>query len=162
MHYRRPGPQADFLSAYVNMYEETGTELRGENGPIYLDRTRLELHAEKRRGVKPEMMILDPNTPRGSGSDGKLEGPSLHLTNWLDCVRTRWEPNAPVSGFRGGHRRQHRSLGQPRPAQRTARQARVSKIVPRFASTAFCDGPLGFSEVASCCVWHTLGASATV
>ena len=97
LQYRRQCLQADFCSCFVNAYEETGTELRGEKGTIYLDRTRLELHPEKKHRGKPEMMILDPATPRGSGSEGRLDGVSLHLANWLDCIRTRCEPNAPVS-----------------------------------------------------------------
>ena len=101
MHYASQGVQATFCSTFVNSYEETGLELRGEKATIYLDRSRLELYPESKHGVEPLQMILDPSLRRGRGADGKVQdgktGTILHLENWLDCIRTRREPVAHVA-----------------------------------------------------------------
>jgi len=44
---------------------------------------------------------------RGADFFAKPDGELLHLTNWLDCIRSRQKPNAPaeagVTAVKGAH-----------------------------------------------------------
>jgi hypothetical protein len=66
----------------------------GERGRIAIDRNRFR--------ADPPDLITDPPDP----ALAKIwEGPGIvarpHLQNWIDCIKTRREPNAPVET---GHR----------------------------------------------------------
>jgi hypothetical protein len=59
-----------------------------------VDRGRFELAPERGRG-KPEELILGTG-PRGRDFYDKPDGELLHLQNWVDCMRSRKTPTAPV------------------------------------------------------------------
>jgi len=40
-------------------------------------------------------MILGSG-PRGADFYDKPDGELIHLTNWIDCIRTRKQPTAPI------------------------------------------------------------------
>ncbi|MEO6235653.1 MAG: Gfo/Idh/MocA family oxidoreductase, partial [Vicinamibacterales bacterium] len=86
---------AAYLGTYVSRVDDGGLEFRGDRGTLKIDRSRLAFYRDDAANVS------GTNTPepdifvRSSG-DGTL----THLQNWLDCVRSRKTPNAPV---RVGH-----------------------------------------------------------
>lgn len=88
--------QGYFEGTFSNARNNAMIELMGTHATIYLDRGRYELHPEKRKTAVPaESMIL------GSGDKGKdfydkPEGELLHLTNWIECIRSREKPIAPA------------------------------------------------------------------
>ena len=104
---------AVYLGTYVSKVDDGGLEFRGERGTLKIDRSRLAVYrddapyASGTLSPEPEIFV------RSSG-DGTL----THLQNWLDCVRSRKQPNAHIrvahqaartshitnAALRGGHR----------------------------------------------------------
>jgi hypothetical protein len=69
------------------------------NATLYLDRGRYEVLPERKKKVSlpPDRMarVLSP-APRGQDFYTEVPGEELHLGNWLECIRKRSQPNAPV------------------------------------------------------------------
>ncbi len=87
--------QVYFEGTFVNARNAAMMEFMGTDATLYCDRGRYEIHPEHRRKIKYRERVL------GSGSRGKdfYEKPNgrlLHLTNWLECIRSRKKPNAPA------------------------------------------------------------------
>ena len=86
---------AAYLGTYVSRVDDGGLEFRGELGTLKVDRARLAFYRDEAPyaagTLTPEPEIL----VRSSG-DGSI----THLQNWLDCIRSRKTPNAPI---RVGH-----------------------------------------------------------
>jgi predicted dehydrogenase len=87
--------QVYFEGTFFNARNGAMLEFMGSDATLYLDRGRLELIPERGKG-EPEELIL------GSGRKGadfydKPEGELLHLSNWIECIRTRKEPTSPVA-----------------------------------------------------------------
>ena len=86
---------AAYLGTYVSRVDDGGLEFRGERGTLKVDRARLAFYrddaalAAGTNAPEPEIYV------RSSG-----DGTATHLQNWLDCVRSRKQPNAPI---RVGH-----------------------------------------------------------
>lgn len=86
--------QVYFEGTFVNARNAACLELMGRNGTLYLDRGRYEVHPEPGKGEYRDKIL----GVGGRGSDFYLtpDGELLHLTNWVECMRSRQEPNAPV------------------------------------------------------------------
>jgi predicted dehydrogenase len=69
-------------------------EIMGTDATLYLDRGRFELHPERNKGKYEELVI--GSGPRGRDFYDKPDGELLHLTNWVECVRSRTKPIAPA------------------------------------------------------------------
>jgi hypothetical protein len=67
----------------------------GTTGTLYIDRGRYELTPEGGNG-KVEELILGTNPRKGQDFYDKPDGELLHLTNWVECIRTRQQPSAPA------------------------------------------------------------------
>ena len=82
---------AVYLGTYVSKVDDGGLEFRGERGTLKIDRSRLAVYrddapyASGTLSPEPEIFV------RSSG-DGTL----THLQNWLDCVKSRKQPNAHI------------------------------------------------------------------
>jgi predicted dehydrogenase len=80
---------------YSSSIDDGGLEFRGDEATLKIDRERLLLFTEDSRkpgaGNTPEPEIV-------ARSEG--DGTVAHLQNWLDCIRSRKTPNAPI---RVGH-----------------------------------------------------------
>ncbi len=98
--------QVYFEGTFANARNGAMVELMGTEATIYFDRGRYELHPEKGRKVHPQEMILGDG-PRGADFYNKPEAELLHLTNWVDAMRSRAKPCAPaeagVSAAAGAH-----------------------------------------------------------
>jgi predicted dehydrogenase len=90
-----PAFTAVYLGAYISRVDDGGIEFRGENGTLKIDRARLAVYKDDAPYAagsltpEPEILVL-------SKGDGSI----AHLQNWIDCIRSRQVPNAPI---RVGH-----------------------------------------------------------
>jgi hypothetical protein len=69
-------------------------EFMGSDATLYLDRGRYEIHPERNKSKYEEFILGKGN--RGADFYDKPDGELLHLTNWIDCVRSRKTPNCPA------------------------------------------------------------------
>src|SRR5262249_54282919 len=97
--------QVYFEGTFVNARNAAMLEFMGTDATLYLDRGRYEIHPERKRGadntwltptVEARELVLG-NGPRGADFYEKPDGEVLHLQNWIDAVRNRKPPIAPVS-----------------------------------------------------------------
>lgn len=97
--------QIYFEGTFSNAYRGAMITLMGTDATLYIDRGRYELTPERGRGPIEELVL-------GAGHKGQdfydhPDGELLHLTNWVECVRSRKTPNAPaeagVSAAAGAH-----------------------------------------------------------
>ena len=102
------GVQMHFEGTFSNARRGAHIELMGTEGSVYLDRGRYEVIPERGKKVAPERLVLGtkPDYP-GADFYDQPDGELLHLTNWIDCVRSRKTPTAPaeagVSGAAAAH-----------------------------------------------------------
>jgi predicted dehydrogenase len=82
---------AAYLGTYVSRVDDGGLEFRGERGTLKVDRARLAFYRDDAAWV-PGTQTPEPEIYVRSSGDGTLS----HLQNWLDCVRSRKAPNAPI------------------------------------------------------------------
>jgi predicted dehydrogenase len=88
----------DFMVTHTGTYsssiDDGGLEFRGYNGTLKIDRERLALYSEESRrpGSGPFRNTPEPEMFVRSLVDGS----TAHLQNWLDCIRARRTPTAPV------------------------------------------------------------------
>lgn len=80
-----------FESLTTSASGAAGVELVGEKATLYFDRGRWELIPEPYSDVKPDQQIIGQG-PRGADFYSATEAHTLHLADWLHCVRTR-QPN---------------------------------------------------------------------
>jgi hypothetical protein len=86
--------QVHFEGSFSNAHMGARIEFLGSDASLYIDRGRYELVPERGRG-KTEAMVLGSG-PRGRDFYDKPDGELLHLSNWVECIRTRKTPTAPV------------------------------------------------------------------
>ena len=106
LRYPERALQVYFEGTFANARNGAMVELMGTEATLYFDRGRYELHPEKNRKVQPEQLILGDG-PRGADFYNKPEAELLHLTNWVECMRSRQKPCAPaeagVAAAAGAH-----------------------------------------------------------
>lgn len=88
--------QVYFEGTFCNARNGSMIEFMGTEATLYIDRGRFELIPEPRGKAKPEEMILGKG-PRGRDFYDQPDGELLHLTNWVDAIRTGQQPSAPIS-----------------------------------------------------------------
>ncbi len=89
------GLQIHFEGTFCNARERAHIMFMGSDADLYIDRGRYELSAEPGKPGGGESLVL------GSGEKGldfyaQPDGELLHLINWVDCLRSRATPAAPV------------------------------------------------------------------
>jgi predicted dehydrogenase len=86
----------DFMVTHTGTYassiDDGGLEFRGDRATLKVDRERLAVYSEDSRKGQPWRHTPEPEILVRSQADGT----SAHLANWLDCIRTRKTPTAPV------------------------------------------------------------------
>jgi predicted dehydrogenase len=90
-----PNFTSPYLGTYVSRVDDGGLEFRGELGTLKIDRTRLAFYKDDAAYV-PGSLTPEPEIFVRSSGDGSLS----HLQNWIECVRSRQQPTAPI---RAGH-----------------------------------------------------------
>jgi len=86
--------QVYFEGTFSNARNGAMLEFMGTDATLYLDRGRYEIHPERGQGSYEEWVL--GSGKRGQDFYDKPDGEKLHLTNWLECVRTRQRPTAPA------------------------------------------------------------------
>jgi predicted dehydrogenase len=104
LRYPDRGVQVYFEGTFSSARNAAMIEFMGTDATLYLDRGRYEVIPELRRDAdgKPvppsfrsKEWILGTG-PRGADFYDIPDGERLHLENWLECIRSRQQPNAPV------------------------------------------------------------------
>jgi predicted dehydrogenase len=129
LRYPEHEVQVYFEGTFVNARNAAMLEFMGRDGTLYLDRGRYELYPELKRatyGATPEPSkfaysewVLGEG-PRGADFYTNPNGELLHLANWIECVRARKQPNAPVEAGVGSASAAHL-------ANRALRSAQVAR-----------------------------------
>ncbi len=83
-----------FEGTFSNARNGEMIELMGTDGTLYLDRGRYELHPERNKGQYEEQVLGSGR--RGQDFYDRPDGELLHLTNWVESVRSRQKPVAPA------------------------------------------------------------------
>ena len=87
--------QMHFEGTFSNANRGASVEVMGTDATLYLDRGRYELRPERDRGPE-EKYVLGTDPKKGRDFYDKPDGELLHLTNWVECVRSRKRPHAPA------------------------------------------------------------------
>lgn len=83
--------QVSYVSTMVTGMEDGGILFRGTEGTLRLTRPFIEVYPEK--GVDDKRThVRQPSLT----VDAKREGTIDHVLNWMDCIKTRKQPNAGV------------------------------------------------------------------
>ena len=90
------GVQMHFEGTFANARRGAHLAVMGTDASLYLDRGRLEVTPERGKKAAAVSDIVGTGPP-GADFYDKPDGERLHLQNWIDCVRSRREPTAPVS-----------------------------------------------------------------
>jgi predicted dehydrogenase len=104
LRYPEKQVQAYFEGTFVNARNGAMLEFMGTEGTLYIDRGRYELTPDIRKpfgspaqpGKFPYSEWVLGEGPRGADFYTNPNGELLHLQAWLDAVRSRRQPNAPV------------------------------------------------------------------
>lgn len=98
--------QVYFEGTFCNARNGAMLEFMGTDATLYLDRGGYQLYPERMKGEYEEL-ILGTNKKRGADFYDKPDGELLHLTNWVDCCKSRKKPASPaevgVSGASAAH-----------------------------------------------------------
>src|SRR5205085_2743986 len=87
--------QVYFEGTFSNNRNGAMVEFMGTEGTLYVDRGRYEVIPDRGKPGKPTEVVLGTG-PKGLDFYDKPDGELLHLTNWVECVRTRKKPTAPA------------------------------------------------------------------
>jgi predicted dehydrogenase len=82
---------AAYLGTYISRVDDGGLEFRGDRGTLKIDRARLAFYRDDAAWAAGTL-TPEPDIYVRSSGDGTL----THLQNWLDCIRTRKQPNAHI------------------------------------------------------------------
>jgi predicted dehydrogenase len=86
--------QVHFEGTFSNNRHGAMITFMGPDGTLYIDRGRYEFTPQRNRG-EAEALILGTGN-RGADFYDKPDGELLHLTNWIECIRSRKKPTAPA------------------------------------------------------------------
>lgn len=87
--------QMYFDGTFVNDHNHASVDIMAEDATLYLDRGRWELHPQPYRDMNPAKRVIGSGK-RARDFYDKPDGEILHLTDWLESVRSRNTPNAPA------------------------------------------------------------------
>jgi predicted dehydrogenase len=106
LQYPKQEVQVYFEGTFINARNAAMMEFMGREATLYMDRGRYEIHPEPGRKIPYSEWVLGEG-PRGADFYKNPDGELLHLTNWIECVRSRKTPNAPaetgVAAATGAH-----------------------------------------------------------
>lgn len=95
VHYPERKLQVYFEGTFVNARNAAMMEFMGTEATLYADRGGYIVYPERKSRTPASELILGSG-PRGSDFFDQPDGELLHLTNWIECIRTRQKPHAPA------------------------------------------------------------------
>ena len=95
LQYPQAKMQAYFEGTFVNHRNRAMIEFMGRNATLYCDRGRYEVIPERGSKVAERSKVLSASE-RGSDFFEEVDGELFHLTNWIECIRSRNRPNCPA------------------------------------------------------------------
>lgn len=87
--------QMHFEGTFSNARNGARIEFQGTEASIHVDRGGYQVIPERKSKVPASEWILGTG-PRGADFYDKPDGELVHLTNWVDCLRSRNTPTAPI------------------------------------------------------------------
>jgi predicted dehydrogenase len=106
IRYPEQEAQVYFEGTFFNARNGAMLEFMGSEATLYVDRGRYEVIPERNKRIQPEELILGSG-PKGADFFDAPNGEVLHLSNWVECIRSRRKPNAPadagVAAVEGAH-----------------------------------------------------------
>ena len=94
---RRANLQRDLNTERTGRHDQVGIgqrvpieDLAVDHGGVSIG-CPVELHPERRSKLKPSELILGDG-PRGADFYNQPDGELLHLSNWIECIRSRKRP----------------------------------------------------------------------
>ena len=96
LHYGEDKLQAYFEGTFVNHRNRAMIEFMGDNATLYCDRGRYEVHPERGKDVKARQRVDGERDLRGLDFYDSVDGALYHLTNWVECIRSRKRPTCPA------------------------------------------------------------------
>lgn len=87
--------QMHFEGMFSNARNGARIEFQGTEASIHVDRGGYQVIPERKSKVPASELILGTG-PRGADFYDKPDGEMVHLTNWIDCLRSRKQPTAPI------------------------------------------------------------------
>jgi predicted dehydrogenase len=89
--------QAYFEGTFSNARNRAMIEFMGTEATLYVDRGRYEIHPEPDRNKSQyEEWVPGQEKRRGLDFYAEPDGERLHLESWVQCLRTRQQPNCSV------------------------------------------------------------------
>lgn len=95
VHYPNKATQVYFEGTFANARNAAMIEFMGSAATLYVDRGRYELVPERKSKVAAKELVLGEGA-KGQDFYATPDGELLHLTNWIECVRSRQQPIAPA------------------------------------------------------------------
>ena len=114
---------AAYLGTYVSRVDDGGLEFRGEKGTLKVDRARLAFYRDD-SAYAAGTLSPEPEIYVRSGGDGTL----THLQNWLDCIRSRKQPNAHIRVAHEAARTSHIANAALKAGRAVKWNARAEKV----------------------------------
>jgi len=114
---------AAYLGTYVSRVDDGGLEFRGEKGTLKVDRARLAFYRDD-SAYAAGTLTPEPEIYVRSGGDGTL----THLQNWLDCSRSRKQPNAHIRVAHEAARTSHIANAALKAGRAVKWNARAEKV----------------------------------
>ncbi len=94
LRYPEKDVQVYYEGTFSNARNGAMIEFMGTEATLYLDRGRYEVHPERGKGDVEEFVLGAGR--RGADFYEQPDGELLHLTNWIECIRSRERPFAPA------------------------------------------------------------------
>ena len=88
--------QVYYEGTFSNARNAAMAEFMGTEGTLNVDRGSYRIFPERNKGQYEEQIVGTKPTTRGADFYDLPDGELLHLTNWVECVRSREKPNSPV------------------------------------------------------------------
>jgi predicted dehydrogenase len=89
------GVQAHFEGTFSNARNGARIEFMGTQGTIFIDRGAYILYPANEK-AEVESLILGTDPKRGRDFYDQPDGELLHLTDWVEAMRSRRRPNCPA------------------------------------------------------------------
>jgi len=95
VRYTEKPVQVYFEGTFVNARNASMIEVMGSEATLYADRGGYIVFPERNSRTPKSEMILGEG-PRGADFYANPDGELLHITNWIECIRSRNKPSAPA------------------------------------------------------------------